>query len=119
VVTSNRDRPVQMYVGVSQGPATPIFVLSKQFDVPEGDTAVSLHLAHLPLPRGNYYVWFAVHDPLQRVARRGAITEWQPMGGMVVEGNARLDPTPRAIVRLSPVFVEADWSVGESAVAGR
>jgi ABC-2 type transport system ATP-binding protein len=111
VLTSDRDRPAHVYVGVSQGPATPIFVVSKQFDVREGDTNLSLTLQHLPLPMGNYYLWFAVHNPLERVHKRGALTEWQPMGGMLVEGYTRLDPTPRAIVRLSPVFVEADWSV--------
>ena len=29
----------------------------------------------------------------------------------IVEGYRRLDPVPRAIVRLSPVFVESNWSV--------
>ena len=32
MLTSDQDRPVHVYVGVSQGPATPIFVVSKQFD---------------------------------------------------------------------------------------
>ena len=68
---------------------------------------------------GNYYLWFAAHDPLERVHKRGALTQWQPMGSMLVEGNTRLDPTPRAIVRLSPVFVEAQWSLGAPAVAGK
>ncbi len=114
VLSSDRERPVQLYVGVTQGAATPIFVVSRQFDVAEGDTKVSITFARLPLPMGNYYLWFGAHDPMQRTHKIASITEWQPLGGMLVEGNTRLDPTPRAIVRLSPVFVEADWSIARA-----
>ena len=113
VLTSDEDRPVNVCIGVSQGPATPIFVLSRQFDVKAGDTKLALELSHLPLPMGNYYLWFGAHNPLERIHSRGALTEWQPMGGLLVEGHSRLDPAPRAIVRLSPVYVEANWVVGD------
>ena len=35
---------------------------------------------------------------------------WQPIGPMTMHGRRRLDPVPKAIVRLSPVYVAAHWS---------
>jgi len=41
---------------------------------------------------------------------------WHPIGSLPVAGRYRLDPTPGAIVRLSPVFVESRWSVSRNDV---
>lgn len=100
------ERLVNLWLGVTQGPATPIFVLHKQLMLRPGQAHMCLQLARLPLPVGTYYLWFAAYDP----AIRRELTSWQPMGPLVVQGHRRLDPVPRAIVRLSPVYVEAQWS---------
>jgi hypothetical protein len=44
------------------------------------------------------------------VETRIEFTPWQPIAPLLVSGVRQLDPTPRAIVRLSPVYVEAQWS---------
>ncbi len=99
-------RQVAVFVGVSQGPATPIFVSTRTTHLREGKSDHSVTIANLPLPAGNYYVWIAVRDP---VARKD-LTPWQPLGPLAVGGVGRLDPLPRAIVRLAPVYVEAQWN---------
>ena len=52
---------------------------------------MSVTVAHLPLPAGNFYLWFAAHDPMERMHRIGALTEWQPMGGLLVTGGPTRD----------------------------
>lgn len=107
VLDSDEDRNCNVSVGVTQGPATPIFVVSKALELAAGPTPVGIDIDRLPLPVGNYYLWVCVHKPPARVP----LTPWQPMGSLTVSGHRKLDPVPRAIVRLSPVLVDADWSV--------
>ena len=45
---------------------------------------------------------------LDNAAKRD-LTPWQPVGSLAVQGSAMLDPIPRAIVRLAPIYVETDW----------
>ena len=110
VVDFTLDNPearfLEIYVGVTQGAATPIFVLSQTVDAPEGPSAYQITIPRLPLPAGNFYLWIAIRDHRASLP----LTPWQPMAPLVVSGNRRLDPVPRAIVRLSPVYVEAEWS---------
>ena len=61
---------------------------------------------NVPLPPRQYYLWFGAYD--QR--SKAELTAWQPIKPMLVSGRLRLDPMPRAIVRLSPVYVAARWS---------
>ncbi len=107
LLESDEDRNCFVYVGVTQGPATPIFVVSRPMKLAAGNTPVAITFPRLPLPAGSFYLWIAVRSTV-----RGAkpLTDWQPMGPLLVEGYRRLDPLPRAIVRLSPVYVEAVWS---------
>ncbi len=104
---NDQERFLEIFVGVTQGPATPIFVLSKAREFAAGHTPLTISLPRLPLPVGNYYLWIAVRDNRARLP----LTPWQPMGPLIVGGQRRLDPVPRAIVRLSPVYVEAEWSI--------
>ena len=99
-------RFLEVFVGVTQGPATPIFVLSKTVEAEAGSTPFAITIPRLPLPVGNFYLWIAVRDNRAKLP----LTPWQPMAPLIVSGNRRLDPVPRAIVRLSPVYVEADWT---------
>ena len=100
-------RFLEIYVGVTQGAATPIFVLSQTVDAPAGQSPYQITIPRLPLPAGNFYLWIAIRDHRASLP----LTPWQPMAPLVVSGNRRLDPVPRAIVRLSPVYVEAEWSI--------
>ncbi len=106
VLESEESSAVTVFVGVSEGPATPIFALTRGMHLGRGPTPMSVSITTLPLPAGSYYLWIAVRDPV----KRRELTPWQPMGPLIVQGNRRLDPLPRAIARLSPVYVEATWA---------
>jgi ABC-2 type transport system ATP-binding protein len=103
---ADEDRSVMLYLGVSEGAATPIFVVRHATTVKEGRTELEIDLDHLPLPPRNYFWWFGAYDK----ETKAELTAWQPIGPLVVSGNLRLPPVPRAIVRLSPVYVAARWS---------
>lgn len=107
-LTSKQDQQVNLFLGVSQGPATPIFAVRHQVRLAEGETPVAVDFERIPLPAGSYFLWFGAFEP----HTRAEVTPWQPIGPLLVEGGRRLDPTPRAIVRLSPVYVPASWSTG-------
>lgn len=107
-LTAAQSQQVNLFLGVSQGPATPIFAVRHQVHLGEGRTSVTVDFERIPLPAGSYFLWFGAFEP----HTRAEITPWQPIGPVLVEGGRRLDPTPRAIVRLSPVYVPASWSTG-------
>ena len=74
--------------------------------LPPGTTTLALCLPRLPLPPGQYFLWFGAYETETRIE----YTPWQPVAPLLVSGVRQLDATPRAIVRLSPVYVEARWS---------
>ena len=99
---------VNLYVGVTEGAPTPIFVVRREIQLQPGTTALTLHLARLPIPAGKYFLWSGCYRTMSRLE----LMPWHPIAPLPVAGRHRLDPTPGAIVRLSPVFVESAWSVG-------
>ncbi len=105
-VETDQDREVRLYLGVSEGAATPIFVVANVTTLEEGRTEIEIDLDHLPLPPRQYYLWFGAYD----LRSKAELTAWQPIKPLLVSGRLRLDPVPRAIVRLSPVYVAARWS---------
>ena len=100
------DRAVMLYLGVSEGQATPIFAVHHKATLKEGRTDLRIELDHLPIPPRQYSLWFAAFEQ----GSKAELTAWQPIGPMIVSGALRLGVVPRAIVRLSPVFVAARWS---------
>jgi ABC-type polysaccharide/polyol phosphate transport system ATPase subunit len=94
-----------VHVGVSEGPATPIFVLRNVTPLAAGETIVRCTIPHLPLPRGRFYLWIGVSD-----GAGNDLVAWHPAGSMDVIGSF-LDPAPHAVVRLSPIYVPAQWDV--------
>ena len=103
---TERDRTVMLYLGVTEGAATPIFVVHHKAMLMEGRTDLQIELDHLPIPPRQYSLWFAAFEH----RTKAELTAWQPIGPMIVSGTLRIPPVPRAIVRLSPVFVAARWS---------
>jgi ABC-type polysaccharide/polyol phosphate transport system ATPase subunit len=101
-----------VYVGVSEGPASPIFLLNpgRETAVEPGDTTVGCTIPRLPLPKGRYYVWAAVFRGWTDGAQ---LLAWQPIARFDVHGPG-LAETPRAVVRLSPVHVASSWTVTRS-----
>ena len=96
---------VDVFVGVSEGAATPIFLVRHRVGVQAGDTTIECTLETLPLPRGRFYVWASIS--------RGSedLVPWHPAATVDVVGPF-LEEAPRAVVRLSPVHVPARWQVG-------
>jgi ABC-type polysaccharide/polyol phosphate transport system ATPase subunit len=105
VVESPGARTGRLYLGVSEGPATPIFVLRRDIRLTAGETRARCAIPSLPLPRGRFYLWVGMfeggkRDPLP----------WHPATYFDVAGPS-LDAAPRGIVRLAPVHVDAAWEV--------
>jgi ABC-type polysaccharide/polyol phosphate transport system ATPase subunit len=89
-------------IGVSEGTATPIFVVRRDHQLQSGETEIRCDIDHLPLPRGRYYLWVGVFD------RKVDILPWHPVTRFDVAGPA-LQNVPKAIVRLAPLHVDSLW----------
>ncbi|MDQ3146425.1 MAG: ABC transporter ATP-binding protein, partial [Actinomycetota bacterium] len=100
---AGQPRLAMVHVGVSEGPATPIFALAQKADVGAGRTVARCTIPRLALPRGRYYVWVGLTDHAG-----GDLLAWHPAARFDVVGPD-LDPTPCAVVRLAPVHVPAEW----------
>lgn len=96
--------PANVFLGVSHGPATPIFVQRRDLQLTPGETAVTCAMEHLPLPRGRYFLWAGVFD------KKRDLLPWHPVARFDVSGPD-LQDAPRAIVRLAPLHVDAAWEV--------
>ena len=112
-VTCDRQYDVNLYVGVSQGAPTPIFVVRREIQLQPGVTTLTLDLPQIPLPHGKYFLWSGCYRTMSRIE----VMPWHPIGSLPIVGRQHLDPTPGAIVRLSPVFVESKWTVGQHRAA--
>jgi ABC-type polysaccharide/polyol phosphate transport system ATPase subunit len=99
-----------IYLGVTSGAATPIFLLNpgRETLLEPGETRVKCTIPALPLPRGRYYIWGGVY---KNWTQGDELVAWQPLTSFDVYGP-ELDAAPRAIVRLSPIHVDSSWSIG-------
>jgi ABC-type polysaccharide/polyol phosphate transport system ATPase subunit len=104
VVESPEDRLANVHLGVSEGPATPIFVVGHEALLPAGEVRLRCRIPHLPLPRGRFYLWLGI------VEHSGDLLAWHPISQFDVLGPD-LAPTPRGVVRLSPIELAPRWEV--------
>lgn len=104
ILESSEARSAAICLGVSEGPATPIFLVRRDVSLSAGDNKIRCSIPRLPLPRGRFYLWAALFDVADLMA-------WQPVTHFDVMGPD-LDPAPRAVVRLAPVHSEAVWDIG-------
>ncbi len=105
VVEADKSRSCNLHLGVSEGPATPIFLVRRDLSLQasqEGEIRCSI--ARLPLPRGRFYLWIGVFE------KGKDVLPWHPAAHFDVEGPF-LDKAPQAIVRLAPVHVETTWEL--------
>jgi ABC-2 type transport system ATP-binding protein len=105
VLDSDQGRSGWLFIGVSAGPSSPIFSVQREILFTDGEIAISCTLRDLPLPRGRFYVWVGVFG-----RRAMDLVPWHPAGHFDVVGP-ELEPAPRAVARLSPVFVNANWEL--------
>jgi hypothetical protein len=102
-IESDAERHGAACIGVSEGTAAPVIVLRRETTLSEGTTSLRCEMAHVPLPRGRYSVWFGAFDGGGR-----DLLPWRPVADIDVHGPA-LDPAPSGVVRLAPVHVQATW----------
>jgi len=106
IVESPEGREGTLFVGVSEGPSRPIFVLHHELSLHNGHIEARCRIPHLPLPRGRFYVWVGIFG------KNGQdLLPWQPATEFDVSGPD-LHPTPQGIVRLSPIQMTTAWDVG-------
>ncbi|HEY8647513.1 MAG TPA: ABC transporter ATP-binding protein [Gaiellaceae bacterium] len=109
-VTSADEHDAWFYLGVSEGTASPVFVINRFAHLTEGLTQLRCSVEHLPLPKGRYSLWLASHERGQAGVWGEELLPWHPVRQFEVFGP-ELDWPPRAVVRLAPVYVDAGWSV--------
>jgi ABC-type polysaccharide/polyol phosphate transport system ATPase subunit len=109
---SNERFRAWIYLGVSEGAATPIFLLNpgRETIVEPGTTQVRCEIPSLPLPSGRFYVWGGVYKDW---TNGDELIGWQPLATFDVYGP-ELDAAPRAVVRLSPLHVESNWAIEQT-----
>jgi ABC-type polysaccharide/polyol phosphate transport system ATPase subunit len=110
---SEQQHRAWIYLGVSEGAATPIFLLNpgRETMLGPGPTHVRCEIPTLPLPSGRYYVWGGVYEHWTNGTE---LVSWQPMTHFDVYGP-ELDAAPRAVVRLSPLHIGSSWDIDRAA----
>jgi ABC-type polysaccharide/polyol phosphate transport system ATPase subunit len=102
---ASRPRSALLIVGISQGPASPIILVSSQVALRAGETVdVQCDLERLPISGGRYFLWVgAFQDNMD-------LLPWHPAASFEVFGKW-LDRAPSAIVRLAPIAVKTRWQI--------
>ena len=95
----------RLVLGVSEGTATPIFVVQNDVAIDSNSTRYRCSLASLPVPSGQYALWAGVVDNEGQY-----LLPWRPRAHFSVLGPELLE-APTGVVRLSPVYVPATWNI--------
>jgi ABC-type polysaccharide/polyol phosphate transport system ATPase subunit len=104
VIESPEPREAEIFLGVSEGTATPIFLVGRETLFPAGETEVRCTIPYLPLPRGRFYLWLGVFE------QTGDLLPWHPVSQFDVLGPELVE-TPRGVVRLAPIELASTWEV--------
>jgi len=107
VIESPERRSGMIFLGVSEGTPSPIFLLRRDVHLRSGETEVRCRIPRVPLPRGRFYLWAGIFD-----AQAHDLMHWRPATHFDVSGPD-LDMTPTAIARLAPIHVGAEWDLGD------
>jgi ABC-type polysaccharide/polyol phosphate transport system ATPase subunit len=109
-LTADESHRAWIYLGVSEGVATPIFLVNpgRETNLEPGPNPVRCLIPSLPLPRGRYFVWAGVY---RGWTEGRELLTWQPLTHFDVYGP-ELDAAPKAVVRLSPIQLDSTWEVG-------
>jgi ABC-type polysaccharide/polyol phosphate transport system ATPase subunit len=100
-----------IYLGVTQGAATPIFLVNpgREHILKPGTTELKMEISSLPLPAGRYYLWGGIY---KNWTNGVPLIDWQPMARFDAYGP-ELDAAPKAVVRLSPLHVDTEWEFAD------
>jgi ABC-type polysaccharide/polyol phosphate transport system ATPase subunit len=102
-IENNSSQSGRLYLGASEGPATPVFIVQHDLAFDAGETEIQCRLPRLPLPRGRFYLWLGILD-----SEGGDLLAWRPVTHFDVVGPD-LEAPPRGIIRRGPIHVEAHW----------
>jgi hypothetical protein len=108
---------MSFFVGVTEGPAVPIFVVRRELAFTDADVDVTCVIRNLPLPKGRYYLWLGLQKFDDFNWAKGYGHRIQRQGGAPLPWQSV--KTFEAIVRPVPVHVDASWSVEESDAAAQ
>jgi ABC-type polysaccharide/polyol phosphate transport system ATPase subunit len=113
-IESPEEHRAWIYLGISEGAATPIFVVNPGHEhmLKPGLTRVRLEVPSLPLPAGRFYVWGGVYKNWTNGLE---LISWQPMARFDVYGP-EIDAAPKAVVRLSALHVDSEWDFSDQDV---
>lgn len=100
---TRRAGAADLCIGVTDGPANPIFALTECVPLHQGTNSLRVSVQNLPLPRGRYYVWVGAFTD------RGTLMAWHPAGPLDVSGPGR-QSAPRGVMVHSPIHVTARWT---------
>ena len=108
-VTSDGEYRAWFFLGVSEGTASPVFLINPGNEVPlrPGSARLQCKIPSLPLPRGRFYLWSGAYQGTQHGPE---LLPWQPVATFDVHGPI-LDPAPLAVVRLAPVHLPSEWTI--------
>lgn len=97
-----------VFLGVSEGTAMPVFVLRQIVEFGATEIKVTCKMRHLPLFRGHYSLWIGMRARANVGIK--PYLSWQPVAPFEVFGPL---PTkaPNGVMVLSPVHVDANWTV--------
>jgi ABC-type polysaccharide/polyol phosphate transport system ATPase subunit len=95
-----------LFLGVSEGTATPVFVLRRPVQFGANEIRIKCTMRHLPLFKGRYSLWVGMRS---RGNTRRYIS-WQPVANFEVYGPLP-SKAPNGVMVLSPVHVDADWQI--------
>ncbi len=104
-IDSDQAGPADVFLGVSEGTATPVFTVRQRLDLPAGSAKLTCLLGNLPLARGRYSLLGGAYSPDGH-----ALADWQHLMTFETEGE-ELSAAPRAVVRLAPVVIDTDWTL--------
>ena len=94
-MTSDAPRSGGVCIGVSQGTATPIFLVQRSVDFEAGPTSLTCEIPNLPLPQGRFSLWIGVFDKSGR-----EYLSWRPATQLrCVRARARSCARRRASAR--------------------
>ncbi len=97
----------ELCIGITEGTASPMFVVTGACSLRRGHTSIRCHIPFLPVAAGRYYLWIELDSGDDDVR-----IPWQPTGPFVVEGKA-LDRAPMGVMRASAIQIEAELTSGD------
>lgn len=96
-------------IGITEGTASPIFIVSEDIALAPGRNTLQCTIPHLPLAAGRYYLWLEYDGSRDDDLH----VPWQPTTAFGVEGR-ELSRSPVGVMRVAAVQVDAEWTVGEA-----